>query len=143
MAIFYENKETITLSGETFPLRCDLMVLEQIQEQYGDISDFEYKLIGFEPDRDDFNNIMYTENGNTLGKYTNPDIPTVGKALALMVNEGMAYEEQEPVSEKKLKMLVDIPLRELADILHEVYLSSFRRKNQEATPDQSQTEEKK
>ena len=42
------NINHIELSGVKLPIRCDMLVLEKIQEDYGDISEFENKLIGFE-----------------------------------------------------------------------------------------------
>lgn len=40
------NINHIELSGVKLPIRCDMLVLEKIQEDYGDISEFENKLIG-------------------------------------------------------------------------------------------------
>ena len=37
----FEKMNEITLSGEVYPLRCDMVVLEQIQDAYGTVEVFE------------------------------------------------------------------------------------------------------
>ena len=36
----FEKMNEITLSGEVYPLRCDMVVLEQIQDAYGTVEVF-------------------------------------------------------------------------------------------------------
>ena len=38
----------ISLSGESYAIKCSLLVLEKIQDKYGDVSAFEDKIIVFE-----------------------------------------------------------------------------------------------
>ena len=38
-----------SFKGDSFPLRCDLLVLEKIQERVGDIMDAENEIRGFKP----------------------------------------------------------------------------------------------
>ena len=58
----------IELSGVKLPIRCDMLVLEKIQEDYGDISEFENKLIGFEPIYNEDGSAKTNENGKSIGK---------------------------------------------------------------------------
>ena len=71
------NINHIELSGVKLPIRCDMLVLEKIQEDYGDISEFENKLIGFEPIYNEDGSAKVNENGKRVGKSTLPDIKTV------------------------------------------------------------------
>ena len=36
---------TIELTGRKYPIKCDLLVLEKIQDKYGTIGEFEQKLM--------------------------------------------------------------------------------------------------
>lgn len=143
MAILNEHTNTVTLSGHTYPIRCDLYLLEVIQEKYGDISDYEYKLIGFVPERDECGDLVINDAGNTVGKFTTPDLKVVSDTLFLMINEGLEFAGDKPLEdEKQLKKMVDVPLSELADILHDEYMSCFRRKNRNAMQNQETAPEK-
>ena len=37
----FESLKYIELSGEKFPIKCDMVVLEKIQEEYGNLDLFE------------------------------------------------------------------------------------------------------
>ena len=39
----FESLKYIELSGEKFPIKCDMVVLEKIQEEYGNLDLFEGK----------------------------------------------------------------------------------------------------
>lgn len=143
MEILKNNQNTITLSGVELPIRCDLYVLEQIQEKYTDLSAYEYKLIGFTPERDEFGDVVLNDNGNTVGKFGVPDIKVVADTLHMMVNEGLEYEGAgETFSVIELKRMVDLSITELSSILHEEYMSCFRRKNQTAMQSQETAPER-
>ena len=45
----FEGLNEIELSGEKFPIKCDLLVLEKAQEKYGDIEEFEKKIMSVKP----------------------------------------------------------------------------------------------
>ena len=75
----------IKLSGEKYPLKCDILVLEKIQEEYEDLSDFENKLTGFRPEVDGDGEIVKNEEGYMVGRYGLPDAKTVKKALTWMI----------------------------------------------------------
>ena len=135
------NINHIELSGVKLPIRCDMLVLEKIQEDYGDISEFENKLIGFEPIYNEDGSAKVNENGKSVGKSTLPDIKTVHYGLWEFVKEGIDCSEQEiKYSEKDLIRMVDISIGELSDLLHEEFMRCFKRKNQ--NPTQKETKEK-
>lgn len=125
----FEGLNHITLSGEEYPIRCDLLVLEKIQDEFGSISDFEAKIL----------NWRYTgeknEEGEWLRKSKLPNAHAVNFALPLMINEGIEIEnetaeEKRPlVGEKEIIRKVDMKLTEISAIIHDEFARCFRTKN--------------
>ena len=84
------NTSTIRIAENIeLPYKCDLYVLEKIQEKYGTVLDFERQLIGKKivQEKD--------ENGDLIEKevFTEPSISAVNFALPLMVKEGLEIEQ--------------------------------------------------
>lgn len=130
----------IELSGEKYPIRCDMLVLEQIQDAFGDISEFENKLMGFKPLENEDGSARKDEEGRVIGISGTPDIKALKFALCSMVKEGMAADKKsEDVNEADLMRSVDMSPKELSEILHMEFMRCFKRKNQEPT---QKTEEK-
>ncbi len=135
----------ITLSGETYPIRCGMEVLEEIQDRYGSIDEFEKKIMIFEPQRDEDGNPVENEDGNVIGQYMTPRIKDLGDALHMMVTAGLEMEAEE--SEKPVKKVTRRELLEKADMtpvslglaLHAELMRCFRTKNAVTT----QTREKR
>ena len=68
----------IVLSEElTLPIKCDLYLLDVIQQRYGTVVEFERQLVGIKMD----------ENGQET--LTEPSISAITFALPLMIAEGM------------------------------------------------------
>lgn len=78
-----ERPEYITIAGQQVPLWCDLFVLNEIQEKYGDVSVFERKLLGM-PDN--------AKKGEPV-EWKKADIGTILFILPLMIKEGYKKEE--------------------------------------------------
>lgn len=135
----FDELKYIELSGKKIPYKCDMFVLEQIQEEYGDLSEFENKLTGFVPSVDEEGNIIRNEDGYVMGTYKIPEIKTMKKALAWMVKEGLEIEKEEKgiqteeIEEKTLVRMVDMPPGELGKKLHEEFNRCFQRKNEQTT----------
>lgn len=130
----------IELSGEKYPIRCDMLVLEQIQDAFGDISEFENKLMGFKPLENEDGSARKDEEGRVIGISGTPDIKALKFALCSMVKEGMAADKKsEDVNEADLMRSVDMSPKELSEILHMEFMRCFKRKKQEPA---QKTEEK-
>lgn len=136
----FELPKEIELSGEKFPIKCDLLVLEKIQEKYGDITDFEKGLLIWEPDRDENGQEIKTEDGEkTLMHGINPEAGKVNDALYWMAQEGeeiLAERENRAARELKRASLirkVDIPPRQLAELLHLEFMRCFQPKKPQTT----------
>ena len=133
----FEKLNYIELSGEKFPIWCGMEVLEQIQDEYGDIAEFEEKLEKFIPDKDEEGNPIKTKEGKFIGKYQMPDIKALNDALYWMVSAGLEIEAEEKkhqvnkIEKKKLLRKVDITPYELGQKLHKEFVRCFERKNVE------------
>ena len=138
----FENLKYIELSEKKYPIKCDLLVLEQIQENYDSIDAFEKGLITWEFEKDESGKVKKDEKGEMKIKGKFPQVKTVMDALYMMVNEGEAIAaelENRPVeilSKEKLARIADLPLMDLAKQLHDEFYRCFASKNKKATENQ-------
>ena len=82
MILSDETMTKFSFRGDSFPIRCDLLVLEKIQERVGDIMDAENEIRGFKP-RVDSDGVVDT----TVGRWTIPNISLVTQSLVWMMEE--------------------------------------------------------
>lgn len=141
----FEKMNYITLSGVKIPIKCDMIVLEKIQDEYGDITEFEDKLTGFEAKRGEDGEKVRNEEGFVVGRYGWPDIKALNNALVWMAEEGTEIERESgktvpEIEEKKLLRMVDVGPFELKNILHKEFSRCFERKNQETPEKTGETE---
>lgn len=134
----FEKMNYIELSGEEYPIKCDILVLERIQDKYEDLSEFENRLNGFTPAVDENGEYKRNEEGRLVGFYGEPKMEALRDALVWMVQEGIEIEQEngkdiQEASGKTLIRKVDMTPKELAEILHEEFARCFRRKNQKTT----------
>lgn len=134
----FEKIKYIELSGQEYPIKCDILVLEKIQNRYEDLSEFENRLNGFTPAVDENGEYKRNEEGRLVGFYGEPKMEALRDALEWMVQEGIEIEQEngkdiQEVSGKALIRKVDMSPKELAEILHEEFARCFRRKNQKTT----------
>lgn len=151
----FESLNYIELSGIKVPIKCDLLVLERIQDKYGSIPEFENKLTGFVPSRDEDGEPKRNEEGNLLGVYGLPDLDAMKNGLIWMAEEGYAIEAEEGCAsgaEEGMKLsempdkntlirMVDKTVFELSDIIHEEFNRCFMRKNEKTTQRETKTAE--
>lgn len=136
----FEKVNYIELSGDKYPLKCDILVLEKIQEEYGDLTEFENNLTGFVPKRDEEGELVRNEEGFMVGVYGIPDAKTLRKALMWMVQEGLEIEGTKmEITEVDIARKVDMSPVELGHVLRDEFSKCFKRKNGETT--QRETEE--
>ena len=114
--------------------------MEKIQEEYGDLTEFENNLTGFVPKRDEEGELVRNEEGFMVGVYGIPDAKTLRKALMWMVQEGLEIEgTQMEITEVDIARKVDMSPVELGHVLRDEFSKCFKRKNEETT--QRETEE--
>lgn len=119
----------ITLSGTDYPIKCDMLVLEKIQNKYNDISEFENKLIGFTPSKNEDGTTKRDNKGNTLGITGIPDIRALNFALCAMIREGLEIEGKDPVDDNTVIREIDMTPLDLSATLHTEFVNCFKRKN--------------
>lgn len=128
--MFETSLNTINLSGTEFPVKCSLLVLEQIQDKYGDYKAFENKIFRFTPDLDEKGEMIPMGEGMVRGKFGDPDVSALKDGLYMMVAEGMAIRHEPfDLTPDDLIRLADMPPSELGNLLHEEFLRAFERKN--------------
>ena len=116
--------------GDSFPLRCDLLVLEKIQDKVGDIMDAENEIRGFKP-RVDSDGVVDT----TTGRWTIPSIGLVTQALVWMMEEAREITNGQYgiPSVKDLKQQTDYTIGELATIVYKEFSSCIAGKKKKKT----------
>lgn len=116
--------------GDSFPIRCDLLVLEKIQERVGDIMDAENEIRGFKP-RVDSDGVIDT----TTGRWTIPDISLVTQSLVWMMEEARAVTngQYSIPTPQDLKQQDDYTINELATIVYKEFSSCIAGKKKKKT----------
>lgn len=98
-------------NGTEYPLRCDLVVLEKIQNMTGDILQAEDLLRGYKP-RVDKDGVI----DRTTGTWTIPDVALTVQALVWMMEEGKVVTDGDydiPTVEE-MKMQDECSVTEMA-----------------------------
>lgn len=122
----------ITLSGQSYPLKCDNFVLQELQKKYGTIQNFEKLLRGYTDLVDKNGKKILNEKGEQVRAKVEPDIEAMNYALALMVQEGLEIEADERkteplvLEEKNIIRMVDFSFFELSDFLLKEYARCFQ-----------------
>lgn len=121
----------IEIGGESYPLKCDNLVLMEIQEKYGTVREFEKELVGLEEKRDENGDIILSEDGTPIFIKKEPSIKAINFALPLMINEGLEIEAEKnnttynPVKEKTLIRKINTNYYELSRLIHEEFSRCF------------------
>lgn len=135
----FEGLNYIELSGKSYPIRCDILVLEKIQEAYGNLDFFESKLMTWEPELDEEGNKIREENGDIKYRGKLPDAKALNDALYWMASEGeaVAAEEEdrkpEVITREGIARKSDLTPMELANQLHDEFYRCFMSKNGKTT----------
>lgn len=116
--------------GNVFPIRCDLLVLEKIQDKVGDIMDAENLIRGFKP-RVDSDGVVDT----TTGRWTIPSIGLVTQSLVWMMEEARAVTngQYSIPSVQDLKQQDDYTINELATIVYREFSACIAGKKKKKT----------
>ena len=124
----------IDIEGVSYPLYCDLNVLEKAQDEFKSINQFERDLLGLEIVRDDKGEPVRDENGRIKSEAGEPKIRAISFALREMILEGMKIEkrqngkEPEDISGDELIEICDIDYRDLSFKLHQEFNRCFEAK---------------
>lgn len=137
MILSDETMTKFSFRGDSFPLRCDLLVLEKIQERVGDIMDAENEIRGFKP-RVDSDGVVDT----TTGRWTIPNIGLVVQSLIWMMEEARSITngQYQIPSVQDLKQQDDYTIGELATIVYKEFSSCIAGKKKKKTRRKSKTD---
>lgn len=131
----FEKLNYVELSGEQYPIKCDMVVLEQAQEKYGNLTEFEAGLYKFTAKLDEDGNLVKNEAGLIVGTVDEPDMKVVEDALYWMITEGLEIEAEEKgtelktVTRKSLMRKADASPFAIAGALHDEFMKCYERKN--------------
>lgn len=131
MILSDETMTKFSFRGDSFPLRCDLLVLEKIQERVGDIQIAEYEIKGFKP-RIDADGVMDT----STGRWTIPNIGLVIQSLIWMMEEAknITNGQYQIPTVTDLKQQDDYTISELSLIVYKEFSACIagkkKKKNQ-------------
>ena len=138
----FEKLNTVTIAGKKLPIKCDFNVLKAIQEEFGTLREFEQKLIGMIPLKDEQGNILYdiTEEGNEVMRFktTEPSLKAIALVLPMMLKEGrIQANKQGDYKNKEFDYMAavrdaDFSMVEVAVELHSEYKRCFDRKKLKA-----------
>ena len=147
----FEGLNHINIAGTEYPIKCDLYVLERIQDEYGSVEKFEdgikniYIKDGMVPKLDEDKKPVLDENGEKImipGKvpeYKYPNMKMLSFGLELMINEGIDIQNEETetkmehVTARKLVQRMEYTVNDLSSILLKEYTNCFVVKNQQTT----------
>lgn len=126
-----EKLKRIMIAKKTYPMKCDLNVLEALQEEFGSVNEFERLLLGIRMKKDEEGRQLYTKDGEPQIYIVEPSIKAIKAALPLMINEGLAIEAAEKggvaehVEDLDVIAGCDISFELLSRMIHEEYKKCF------------------
>ena len=119
-----EDIERIEIEGTEYPIHCSILVLEELQKEFGTIDTFESKLLGTDG----------------KGKVVNmPDPHAIIFGLVSMINEGITIfnsktqmDKIKPIDRNLLRE-PHLYVPEIAAKVHSCFMKCFERKKNEVT----------
>ncbi len=91
----YEHSETVVLAGKKYPIRCNINVLAEIQEQFGTISNFTMLIAGVKVSKDENGNAIMDDDNKIVFERCDPSIRAIAAILPCMLAEASKDSELE------------------------------------------------
>lgn len=89
----YEHSEMVVLAGKKYPIRCDINVLAEIQEQFDTISSFGMLIAGVKVARDENGNVAMDGDNKIMFERCDPSVRAIAAILPCMLKEACDGEE--------------------------------------------------
>lgn len=124
----------LQIGSVKYPYIIDLNVLEEIQETFGTVGEFERQILGIELIKDDDGNVLFDKDGKPKMKVKDPSIKAINTVLPMMVNEGILIQAErdgrEPVVLTRMQVVSECTLsyRDLANLIHDEFERRFEAK---------------
>lgn len=136
--------KTVVLAGKEYPIRCNINVLAEIQEQFDTVSSFEMMITGLKVAQDEDGNAIMDEDGNLIFKRCDPSIRAIAAILPCMVMEAAENSRtQELDGALDAIKNAEFDLYDTAFSMSEELSRCFERKNASSAKGKEKTETKK
>ncbi len=124
----------IEVGKEKYPIKCDNLVLQQIQEEFGSVRLFEMVLIGLAAEKNPDGTDKRDDKGQIILKHVEPSIKAINFGLPLMVNEGLEIEAEQKntdfkyLEDKEIIRSIQLSYLKLSEIMHKELARCFETK---------------
>ena len=124
----------IEVGKEKYPIKCDNLVLQQIQEEFGSVRLFEMVLIGLAAEKNPDGTDKRDDKGQIILKHVEPSIKAITFGLPLMVNEGLEIEAEQKntdfkyLEDKEIIRSIQLSYLKLSEIMHKELARCFETK---------------
>lgn len=123
----YEHSETVVLAGKNYPIRCDINVLAEIQEQFGTISNFGMLIAGLRIAKDKNGNVAMDGDNKIMFERCDPSVRAIAAILPCMLRETCSGSELDEALDAVRNAKFE--LYETAVQMHKELDKCFERKN--------------
>lgn len=126
----------VKIAGREYPVKLDINVLEEIQESYGSVSEFERDILGLKYLKDEAGAQQYKEDGTPIIYAGEPSIKAIKLVLPLMINEGLKItadwenKEFDRIDAEEIYRECDVSFEVLAEIIKDEFRKCFAAKKQ-------------
>lgn len=136
--------KTVVLAGKEYPIRCNINVLMEIQEQFDTVANFEMAITGLKLAQDADGNSITDGDGNLMFKRCDPSLRAIVAILPSMLTEA-AGNSREPELNEALEAIqnAEFDLYDTALRMSEELSKCFARKNASSAKGTGETETKK
>ena len=125
----FEHSETVILDGKEYPIRCDINVLVEIQEQYGNLNEFEMRIAGLRITKNHDGSVITDKDNKVVFERTEPSIKAIRDSLPYMLKEAAEGKVTEIVEALEAVKYAKFDLYDTALKIHTEYAKCFERKN--------------
>ena len=121
------TKNTVKIGNKTYPIKCNIEVLMEIQDEYDSISLFEMDILGFKLAHNVDGSIKRDDDGKPILRKTEPKLSAIYKIFPIMLKAGAKSDAEIPeISKDK----INFDYIAVATAMHNEFERCFERKNQ-------------
>jgi len=122
----------VQIGEREYPIKCDIEVLECLQDDFGSLDTFEKSLQGIKEATNEDGSVKCDKDGNPMYIQGEPSLKVIRKTLAYMLHEGLEISGESVSADEVLSIIkfCDNPF-EISTILYKEYVDSLQVKNVE------------
>lgn len=130
----------IKIGRKEYPILCNIIVLEGLQNKYGTLTDYEYALRGITEVVDEDGVPVKDESGNNILEYGTPSIEAIMDGIYPSICEGINYyneineESMEIPTELQIKRCI-VSIMDMSLKFFKEFIKCFEVKNASTTQD--------